>query len=176
MCEICGSHRRDAEAYYLLECVTCSLVYISCFNGTSQAAVYYKKKIRYKNTNLAINLTKYRLNAYYIVTWRESEHIKAYISHFNFVSSSFQEVIINITNTIFSLLSFFRKKNKSRLMTSPCLLCLLIPPPHQLLNSWTDLYIMAPEPISAGLYVHPPSFPGNGSVKTLPRQLIHMQQ
>jgi hypothetical protein len=130
MCEICGSHGRDYEAYYLLQWTACSLVYISCFNETSQRAVYYKNNIRYKNTNLATNLTKYQLNEYYIVMWWEFEHIKAYTPHFNFVSSSFQEVCnYKYYEQNFQPTFLVLKENKRRLMRSPCILCLLMPLP-----------------------------------------------
>jgi hypothetical protein len=42
--------------------------------------------------------------------------------------------------TLLSLLSLFWK-NKSRMMRSPCCLCVCVSTPHQLSNAWTDLYV-----------------------------------
>jgi hypothetical protein len=72
-------------------------------------------------------------------------------------------------------------------MRFPC--CLYIPP----INFWVpepvftklDVYIMAPEPISAAYFINPShqsvclyilSLVDNGSVETLPRQRIHTKQ
>jgi hypothetical protein len=41
---------------------------------------------------------------------------------------------------LFSLLSLFWKKNKSRLMRSPCCLCVRVSPPNQFLYGWTHLH------------------------------------
>jgi hypothetical protein len=92
---------------------------------------------------------------------------------------------------IFSPLSLFWK-NESRLMRSPCCLCvcesrtinLRMPQP---IFIKLGMYIMAPEPISTVcfinpshqsvcLYVYPPFVAKQRLDKTLPRQRIHTQQ
>jgi hypothetical protein len=46
---------------------------------------------------------------------------------------------LHIKGSILSLLSLF-KKNTSRLMRSPCCLCVCVSPTYHLLNAWTNLY------------------------------------
>jgi hypothetical protein len=118
------------------------------------------------------------------------------VLHVNIGTAQWGAIKIHCHLCISSLTVYFhttflilKKKNISRLMRSPCCLCVfwMCISPYQLLNPWTSLYetcmyIMAPEPMSTAYFINPfhqsvylyvyfrVSLLGTDSANTFPRQ------